>query len=176
VGPLERVVISIGYIRGGERDNIIASEVKMGGTVRTRTPALRRRVPAMIRQTLKATCSQFGARGDLEYIKGYPPVYCEPVFTSMVAEASREILGRRSITTSPGLEMGGEDFAYFAEEVPGVTMFVGVGNPAGGKTAGLHTTAFDIDEDALKIGVAAMAYSAYKYLEKQKGNKHGKSR
>jgi metal-dependent amidase/aminoacylase/carboxypeptidase family protein len=72
--------------------------------------------------------------------------------------------------------MGGEDFAYFAEEVPGVTMFVGVGNPAKGKTAGLHTTAFDIDEDALKVGVAAMAYSAYKYLEKGKGKRHGKGR
>jgi metal-dependent amidase/aminoacylase/carboxypeptidase family protein len=72
--------------------------------------------------------------------------------------------------------MGGEDFAYFAEEVPGVTMFVGVGNPATGKTAGLHTTAFDIDEDALKVGVAAMAYSAYKYLETGKGKRHGKSR
>jgi amidohydrolase len=169
VGPLESVVVSVGYIRGGERDNIIAAEVEMGGTVRTRTPALRRKVPAMIRQTLKATCSQFGARGEMKYIKGYPPVYCDPAFTSMVAAASGEILGRRTITTSPGLEMGGEDFAYFAEEVPGTTMFVGVGNRSRGKTAGLHTATFDIDEDALKIGVAAMAYSAYKYLEKGKG-------
>jgi amidohydrolase len=176
VGPLESVVVSVGYIRGGERDNIIASEVEMGGTVRTRTPVLRRKVPAIIRKTLKATCFQFGAKGRMEYIKGYPPVYCDPVFTSLVIEASSAILGRRSVTTSPGLEMGGEDFAYFAEEVPGVTMFVGVGNPAKGKTAGLHTTAFDIDEDALKVGVAAMAYSAYKYLEKGKGKRHGKGR
>jgi amidohydrolase len=176
VGPLESVVVSIGYIRGGERDNIIASEVKMGGTVRTRTPALRRSVPAMIRRTLKATCSQFGAKGELKYIKGYPPVYCDPTFTSLVSAASGEILGRSSVTTSPGLEMGGEDFAYFAEEVPGTTMFVGVGNPARGKTAGLHTSAFDIDENALKVGVAAMAYSAYKYLEQGKGKRHGKGR
>jgi amidohydrolase len=176
VGPLESVVVSIGYIRGGERDNIIASTVEMGGTVRTRTKELRRRVPAMIRQTLKATCSQFGARGELKYIKGYPPVYCDPAFSSLVSSASVEILGRSSITTSPGLEMGGEDFAYFAGEVPGATMFVGVGNPARGKVAGLHHSAFDIDEDALKVGVAAMAYSAFKYLDKGKGKRHGKSR
>jgi amidohydrolase len=176
VGPLESVVVSIGYIRGGERDNIIASRVEMGGTVRTRTPALRRSVPAMIRQTLKGVCSEFGARGELKYIKGYPPVYCDPAFTSLVRSASREILGRRSVTTSPGLEMGGEDFAYFAEEVPGTTVFVGVGNPARGKTAGLHTAAFDIDEAALKVGVAALAYSAYKYLEEGRGKADGKSR
>jgi len=176
VGPLESVVVSIGYIRGGERDNIIASRVEMGGTVRTRTPALRRSVPAMIRQTLKATCSQFGAQGELKYIKGYPPVYCDPAFSSLVSSASREILGRTNVTTSPGLEMGGEDFAYFAEEVPGTTMFVGVGNPAGGKIAGLHHSAFDIDEDALRVGVAAMAYSACEYLEKEKGKLNGKSR
>jgi amidohydrolase len=176
VSPLDSVVVSIGYIRGGERDNIVAAEVEMGGTVRTRTRDLRRRVPAMIRKTLKATCSQFGAKGELRYTEGYPPVYCDPGFSSLVSSACAEILGRSLVTTSPGLEMGGEDFAYFAQEVPGTTVFVGVGNPAKGKAAGLHHAAFDIDEDALRVGVAAMAYSAHSYLERSKGMRHGKSR
>jgi amidohydrolase len=174
--PMESVVVSIGYIRGGERDNIVAEKVEMGGTVRTKRGDMRRRVPAMIRKTLNSTCSQFGAKGRLEYIKGYPALVCDSEFSAFVASASADILGRSQTTTSPGFEMGGEDFAFFAQEVPGTTIFVGVGNPEKGKVHGLHHSQFDIDEDALKTGVTAIAYSAYRYLEENKGKVHGKGK
>jgi amidohydrolase len=164
VSALDSVVVSVGRIAGGERSNIVAGRVDLEGTIRTKTREMRRRVPAMIKRILRSTCSAYGAVGEFEYRGGYPPVVCDPALSALVTAACSDILGRSHTTTSPGLEMGGEDFAYYAEKVPGVMIFVGVGNPAGGKIRFLHHPQFDIDEAALKGGVAVLAYSAYRYL------------
>jgi amidohydrolase len=169
VSPVESVVVSIGRIVGGERSNIIAERVEMEGTMRTKTAEMRRRVPAMIAKILRATCSGYGARGEFRLIKGYPPVFCDPGLSGLVTSACSDILGRSKTVTSPGLEMGGEDFAYYAERVPGVMVFLGVGSRAKGEPHFLHHSKFDIDEKALKVGVAALAYSAYRYLKEGKG-------
>ncbi len=169
VSPMDSVVVSIGRISGGEKSNIIAERVDMEGTVRTKTAEMRRRVPAMITKVLRATCSAYGAKGEFKLVKGYPPAFCDPGLSALVTSACSDILGRSRTTTSPGLEMGGEDFAYYAERVPGVVIFVGVGNGAKGKTHLLHHSRFDIDEGALRVGVAALAYSAYRYLKEGRG-------
>jgi amidohydrolase len=169
VSPMESVVVSIGRITGGERCNIIAERVDLEGTIRTKTAKLRKQVPAMIRRLLRATCSGHGASGRFEYRGGYPPVVCDPALSALVTSACSDILGRSRTTTSPGLEMGGEDFAYYAQKVPAVMMFVGVGKGAGARPYLLHHSRFDIDESALRTGVAALAYSAYRYLAQAGG-------
>jgi amidohydrolase len=168
VSALDNVVVSIGRISGGERDNIIAEKVEMVGTIRTKTPELRRRVPAMIRKLLNGTCSGFGARGTFEFISGYPPIVCDEKFSGLVKRACMDILGRSRVTGTEELRMGGEDFAYYAREIPGTFMFVGVGNKKSASSESLHSSRFDIDESVLKIGVAALAYSAYRYLSREK--------
>jgi amidohydrolase len=172
--PLESVVVSIGRISGGERTNVIAETVEMEGTIRTQTKSLRRRVPAMIRSLLRSTCAPFGARGRFEYIKGYPPAVCDAGLSRLVKNACSRILGRRAVLTSPGFEMGGEDFAYYAERVPGTVIFVGVANPREGKTYMLHHSRFDLDEKALKLGVSCLCYGAYCSLSERKEPKHAK--
>ncbi len=176
VGPLESVVVSIGRIAGGERSNVIADRVEMEGTIRTKSAVRRRQVPRWIKKMLASTCSAFGAKGRFDYIPGYPAVYCDDRFSTLVSSACSEILGRSSTTTSSGLEMGGEDFAYYAEKVPGTMIFVGVGNPKKGKVRFLHHSEFDIDENALKVGMAAVAYSAYRFLAARKGVERGEDR
>jgi amidohydrolase len=166
VSPLDSVVVSVGKLESGERDNIIAETAHLEGTFRTKSKTMRKRVRAMIRQITRSVCAAHGAKGRFEYVEGYPPVVCDPKLSALVFDACSEMLGRPNVTTSPGLEMGGEDFAYFAEAVPGTTVFVGVGNRAKGKTYHLHQSRFDIDEDALKTGTMALANSAYRYLEK----------
>jgi amidohydrolase len=168
VSPLESVVVSIGRISGGERHNIIADRVTMDGTIRTKSTALRRQVPAMIRQILKTTCSGSGAKGKFEFVPGYPPVVCDDRFGDLVRSACIDVLGRSRVTTTPELEMGGEDFAYYARKVAGTIIFVGASNKRKGKVFQLHHSRFDIDEDALKLGVTAIAYSAYRYLAEGK--------
>jgi len=165
VSALENVVVSIGKIQGGYRDNIIADKVTLEGTVRTRSETMRKAVPKMIQQILDATCSAFGARGKLDYIEGYPAVICDENLTTLAEEACRDLLGRRKVLKTTEFEMGAEDFAHYARRVPGTIIFVGIANRRKGKVYQLHHPKFDIDEDALKVGAAALAYSAYRYLE-----------
>jgi amidohydrolase len=164
VSALDSVVVSVGRVTGGERSNVIAGSVDLEGTIRTKAPGMRRRVPAMIKRILRSICAAYGAAGKFEYRRGYPPVVCDPELSVLVTSACSDILGRSKTITSPGLEMGGEDFAYYARKVPGVMIFIGVGDPAGGAPCFLHHPQFDIDEAALAKGVAALTYSAYTYL------------
>lgn len=169
VSGMDSVVISIGRMTGGERDNVIAETVEMEGTIRTKTAALRRRVPAMIRRMLHSTCSALGAKGRFEYIQGYPAIVTDRKFSDLVRNACVDILGRSRVTKTEELKMGGEDFAYYAQQVPAAFVFVGVGNKEKGKVYHLHQSRFDIDEDALKVGVAALAYAAYRFLSQSRG-------
>jgi amidohydrolase len=165
VSALDNVVVSIGKIRGGERDNIIAEKVEMEGTIRTKGNELRRQIPAMMRTILRGTCSAFGASGTFEYIEGYPPIITDDDFADLVRKACEEILGKTRVTETLELKMGAEDFARYVNEVPGTMIFAGVGRKKG-ETHELHHPEFDIDEDVLKTGVAAMAYSAYRFLSR----------
>jgi amidohydrolase len=163
VSALDNVVISIGRIQGGERDNIIAETVEMEGTIRTKTKELRRQVPAMMKTMLEATCSAFGAKGKFKYIRGYPAIMVDDDFNDFVRSSCVEILGRASVTETLELKMGAEDFSRYAARAPGTMIFAGVGR-AKGETFELHHPRFDIDEAMLKTGVAALAYSACRYL------------
>jgi amidohydrolase len=174
VSALDNVVVTIGKISGGEKDNIIAETVEMEGTIRTKRASLRRRVPAMMRRLLRSVCSANGATGTFEYIEGYPALVCDEAFSALVKDAAVDVLGVGRVLQSPGFEMGGEDFAYYAQEVPGTDVFVGVGNRKKGKVFRLHQAQFDIDEAALKVGVSVVAHSAYVYLSKRKRRGQGK--
>jgi amidohydrolase len=169
IGPLESAVVSIGKIAGGDRSNVVADRVEMEGTIRTKSAHRRRQIRRWVKKMLVTTCSAFGARGKFDYIPGYPAVYCDERLSSLVSRACSDILGRSRTVTSPGLEMGGEDFAYYAQQVPGTMIFIGVGNAKKGKIHHLHHSEFDIDEDALRVGVAAVAYSAYRHLAERAG-------
>ncbi len=164
VSAMDNVVVSIGRIEGGSKENVIADKVILKGTVRTKTPLVRENVRAMMRQTIYGVCSSFGARGKLDYIVGYPAVVVDSRLTRIVEDACKKIVEARRVVKTSGFEMGGEDFAYYAQQVPGTIIFVGVGNRKKGIRFPLHHPRFQIDEDALKIGVEALAYSAYRWL------------
>ncbi|MFZ1948372.1 MAG: M20 family metallopeptidase [bacterium] len=165
VSAMDNVVVSVGTISGGTKHNIIAETVTMNGTVRTKKAGLRRQVPAMIKQVLEGTCAAFGAKGEFKYDKGYPAVVCDEALSDQVRGWCRELLGAPQVIRTTGFEMGGEDFAYYAQQVPGTFILLGVTNERKGKTYLLHQPQFDIDEDVLKLGVEALAYSAYRRLE-----------
>jgi amidohydrolase len=160
VSALDNVVVSIGKISGGDRHNIIAEMVELEGTIRTKRPDLREIVPAMVIQILEGTCAAFGATAEFEYVRGYPGVFCDPELTEAVRQACAHEFGPRRVVTTSGFEMGGEDFAYYAEKVPGTVILVGVTNKRKGKIHKLHNARFDLDEDALAVGVGALVNSA----------------
>jgi amidohydrolase len=153
---VEPTVVSVGSIAGGNRYNIIADSVKMEGTVRTLT----KDGPSFVRERmdaiLKGLTSAYGATYTLDYKEGASVTWNDPTLAAASRPALESIVGKTQVVT-PLPQMGAEDFSYYQLRTPGLFFFLGVGNPKKNITAMIHTEYFDLDEDALPIGVRAMS-------------------
>ncbi len=160
----EPLVLSIGIIQGGTRQNIIAGEVKLIGTVRTYDEEFRDGVVEKMHQILKGVTEAYGAGYELKYRKGYPSVFNDLELVKASLPTLQRLFGEKEVFSYvPG--MGGEDFSYFAKVSPGFYFRLGVANEKKGITGEIHTAAFDVDEECLKTGVAAMAGLACDFLD-----------
>jgi amidohydrolase len=152
--PLQSIVVTIGTIEGGYRNNVIADRVKMTGTLRTQNPAVRDGWAAKARRIIDGVAAAYGAKATLEMFYGYPVVINDPTLTAAFREA---ILARGDIAVeSPPPTMGGEDFSYFAERAPGLLVRLGIRNEAAGITVSGHSPEFRVDEGALPTGAATL--------------------
>lgn len=156
IDTLEPLVLSLGTIHGGNRENILAEEVKLEGTLRTHNREVRARALGLIRQILEGVCATHGAVLDLRFGRGYPPTVNDAGLMEAALPSLRRTLGPTNLVAMTPL-MGAEDFSFFAERVPGCFVFLGTGNKAKGITSGWHTATFDVDESAMAFGVKAMA-------------------
>jgi len=164
--PLHHGVISIGTINGGMAPNIIADEVEMEGTVRALDPGARKKIHALVEETIKGVTEGMGGGYELEYSFGTPPVVNSKKVDAFAADAARDLLGANNVIELAEALMGAEDFAYFAEKVPGTLLRLGTGNRDKGITSHLHNSTFDIDEEALKVGAELLSWMAVKFLSK----------
>lgn len=160
------LVISIGTIQGGQRENILAEEVQLGGTVRTYDAAFRDGVIEMMHRILKGITEAHGATYEMDYRKGYPSIINNETLVKATLPAFKRIVGEDNLLeVIPG--MGGEDFSYFSQVVPGFYFRLGVANEEKGIIHGIHTPLFDADEECLKTGVQAMAAAVCDFLSSQ---------
>ena len=161
------LVISIGTITGGDRENIVAEKVELGGTVRTYDAAFRDGIIEQMERILKGITSAHGATYEMEYRKTYPSILNDRKLIAATLPAFKRIVGEQNvIELIPG--MGGEDFSYFAQVVPGFYFRLGVANEEKGMTYGGHTPMYDCDEESLKTGVAVMAAAVCDFLDANK--------
>jgi amidohydrolase len=165
INPVHAVVVTLGTIKGGYRRNVIADRVEVEGTARTLDEKDRARVERLIEQNLAHITKAGGGGYEFKYERGYPVLSCNRKMTDMVRRVGHELLGRTGVVELDEPSMGGEDFAYFIEAVPGMMFRLGVGNKAKGVTHPWHHPRFDLDEDALWIGAALMARAATVCLE-----------
>ena len=167
IDPLEPLVITVGTIAGGQRFNVIASEVKMTGTMRTLNNDVRERAVALMRETLQNVTAAYGATYELNFEGSNPVTYNEPSLVEQTLPTIRRVVGDgNAIPLRPF--MPAEDFAQYQKIVPGFYYFLGVGNRAKGITAGWHTPEFDVDEESLVVGVKVMSNVLLDYLERNK--------
>ncbi len=165
VGTLEPLVLSIGTIKGGLRHNIIADEVTMEGTLRTLNETIRSEVKETMRTTLAGITSAYGATFDLSFDESAAVTFNDPGLVEETVPEFERVLGKSSVTVTPATLVS-EDFSYYQKVIPGFFFFLGVGNESRGFTAQLHTAEFDLDEDALVIGVKVMSNVILDYLER----------
>jgi amidohydrolase len=167
IDPLEPLVITLGTINGGTRFNVIASEVKLTGTMRTHNDAVRERAIALMRETLTHVTAAYGATFELNFEGSNPVTYNEPSLVEATLPTIRRVVGAQNTLVLKPF-MPAEDFSYFQKVVPGFYFFLGVGNRAKGITAGWHTPDFDVDEESLVVGVKVMSNVLLDYLDRQK--------
>jgi amidohydrolase len=161
--PLSSVVLSICQMHGGEATNVIPDKVYLSGTLRTIDESVR----AKAHETITALCQNIAkAMGGICIVdigKGYPSTYNNPGLTERALVFAKQYMGADNVVELP-LTMGGEDFGYYAQQVPGCFYLLGVQNEAQGICSLVHTPTFNIDEKALEIGAGLMAWLAIQEL------------
>ncbi|MCH9651383.1 MAG: amidohydrolase [Deltaproteobacteria bacterium] len=160
--PLEPSVVTVGIVRGGTRFNIIPATVHLEGTVRTYNPEVRDTVERRMEEILNGITQAGGGRFDLDYQRGTPATINDPALTEQMMPTLSRVVGKDNIRVLPPT-MGGEDFAYFANEVPGFYFRLGAVRP-GTTSGGHHTPTFTADDGAVPVGMRAMSQVILDYL------------
>ena len=163
INPLDSAVITIGKVSGGTAFNIIPDEVELLGTVRSLTPKVREELKARLEEVTQGWPSPSIWIITLISSTDTLPSINDPEMSRLVASACAKGIGKENVEfIRPS--MGGEDFAYYLEKVPGSFFRLGCRNEAKGIVHPFHSSRFDIDEDVLPFGVEMFARIIDEYL------------
>jgi amidohydrolase len=160
IDPLDSAVVTFGKIYGGTAENILASEVRLEGTLRYFSDAVRKTVHEELRRAF-AVADAMGGTGLLEIRAGNPPVVNDARLTELARSAAQAEVGADAVGFADQI-MGAEDFAFLAREAPGCFFWLGARIEADPRTH--HSPRFDIDESCLPRGAAVLAAAAAKIL------------
>lgn len=151
--PLNPTVITIGSLHSGTAHNVIADEAMMHGTIRNTDGNTRKHVINRIKKTASALSTLHDADIQVEITQGYPPVFNRPEGYKIAMHAAEMTLGREKVINLAKPSMGGEDFAYFLQKIPGCFVRIGARGRET-KTPTAHSSYFDFDEEAIRVGGA----------------------
>ena len=160
-------VVTIGTIHGGQRHNIIPSEVTLTGTIRTFRPEMSALAEKRLREILKGVTEAAGAKGEVvRYERGAPATINHDALTRQTVPSLERAVGKSHVTRVPPA-MGSEDFSFFANEVPGFFFRLGQVKP-GTTTGDHHTPTFRADDSSIPVGIKTMSLVILDYLSKGK--------
>jgi amidohydrolase len=161
VDPVEPAVLTVGEIGAGTAFNIIPDKARIGGTVRTLNADLRAKIPERMEELARGIAKGMRGDVDLDYTFSYPVAVNDEAAADFALGVAEGLFGGESVLELPNPSMGGEDFAYFLEKVPGAFIWLGIGEDA----SGLHTPSFAFDEEILPRGSALLAALAIQALQ-----------
>ncbi|MCB9703946.1 MAG: amidohydrolase [Myxococcales bacterium] len=153
LGHAGGAVVSVTAFQAGTTNNVIPAEARLQGTIRSFDPAIGERVVRRMRAIVAGVAATFEVAIDLDLHTGYPVLVNHPRCAAAVARVAGALIGDARVSDA-GLPMAGaEDFAYFAQQVPGAYFFLGAGRP-GESTPCCHHPDFDFDDALIPLGVA----------------------
>jgi amidohydrolase len=161
VAPLQPAVVSVGVIRGGSVDNVIPDSVYLEGTLRSFDDQVREQLIQEVEHALMITRA-FDGDYHLEVERGYPPTYNHPQVVAWLRRVGGDLLGQERVCAEQK-SMGAEDFSYMAKIAKGAMLRLGI-KPPQADPRYLHTSTFDLDEEALPIGAAILAETARRFV------------
>ena len=151
--PTDSAVVSVCVFNAGATTNVIPDRATIAGTARTLTAPHRAKVEQSIRRRCESIAAANECRVEFNWECGYPPTVNDPAMADYVARIARQALGENRFIPAAKPVMGGEDFAYYLERVPGCFFFLGL-NPDGRSDVPLlHTDRFDFNDAALGVGM-----------------------
>ena len=159
VDPLHPSIVSVGKIEGGSVPNAVADSARLSGTIRTTETHVRKQIKAGIQRIANAAGTLHNASVEVEFIEGYPSVINTVEESALARQAIANIIGDEALVDTRFVTMGGEDFSYYLEKIPGCFVRLGA-QKKGLENVPAHSSTFDFDEDALGIGAAFLAEAA----------------
>lgn len=158
--PLQQAVLTIGTLHAGNTFNVIADSAELTGTIRTFDPEVAEQIVREMERTIKGVCDAAGATYLFTYERGYPAVVNHPEETNLLRTVASDIMGAdRVFEIDP--TMGGEDFAYYLQHVPGTFFFTGAGDET---FYPHHHPKFDFEEQAMQYAARILIEVTLRYL------------
>lgn len=165
LSPFESAVLSLGMIEGGTAGNIVCNKVTIRGTLRTLDQKTRLFMKQRIVEVAENTAKAFLGSANVDIEEGYAPLINAHAITDVVCHTAEKLVGEDNVIIMDHPSLGVEDFAYFAEAVPSCFYSLGTSNKAKGIQSTLHENTFDIDEEAIKVGVCLQVLSTLNLLK-----------
>jgi amidohydrolase len=159
VDPRAGVSMVWGAVKAGEAFNAIPGEGHVMGTVRILNRDAWREAPELITKLIRDVVAPTGAEVEVKYNRGVPPVINDRMASAVIAGAAGAALGADRVVEAE-ISMGGEDFAFYLDQVPGAMIRLGTGTPGSEVKYDLHTSNFDVDEKCIGYGVRVMVHTA----------------
>jgi amidohydrolase len=161
--PFDQLVVSVTQIKAGDAFNVIPEEAELGGTVRSMGGRMHDEAPQRLTAIVNGVAGALGCTATVDYSRQTPLTINNEAMTALVARIAAQLVGGRGVLTA-ARTLGGEDFSYFLERVPGCFAWVGSQNTLKGFDAPHHSPRFDIDEEAMVIAVELLDRVAREYL------------
>ncbi|MBO8165217.1 MAG: amidohydrolase [Brevibacillus sp.] len=162
IDPLDTGVVTFGTLNSGSAFNVIADSAVLKGTVRSFRPEVREYLQQRLEQTAEAIAQLYGARIQVDYVRGYPPVVNHQAEAQAALAEAEQVFGAQNVGIMPP-NMAGEDFAYYLQNVPGAFCFIGAGQPDQ-PVYPHHHPRFVIDERALPLAAEWLCRMALRYV------------
>lgn len=166
ISPVEPVVVTVGVLNAGTRNNVLAGEAKLEGTTRCYSEAVRKKLPEAMERIVKKTAGVYRAKATVQYISGAPPTINDDQCARRAGHVIEKTVGEKAFIQIPPMT-GAEDFSYYQRKVPGVFIFLGARDEKKAACYPQHHEKFNIDEDVLAIGTALNIQYALDYLKEK---------
>ena len=164
VNPMHPSIVSVGRMEGGSVPNAIAETAKLTGTIRTTDTDTRGQIKAGIKRIVNAAGVLHNADVSVDFVEGYPSVINTVEESEIARTAVKNIIGDKALVDGQFASMGGEDFSYYLEKIPGCLVRLGA-QKEGLEGIPAHSSTFDFDENALSVGAAFLAEAAQLAIE-----------
>ncbi len=164
VDPRSSLSLVWGRVSAGSAANAIPDDGVVEGTVRCLDDAAWHEAPDLLKALLESVASAYGVVPQISYQRNVPPTVNEAVSTAMFEAAAERVLGPDALTEAPQ-SLGGEDFAWYLDSIPGALARLGTRTPGSGADFDIHQAAFDVDERAIGNGVRLMVATALTALQ-----------